>query len=652
MYLSILKRFVKMRNIKSLILNLILSSVAWHESGDLRQRRWSLSLSLCLCLSLPLILSSCSSDRADNDKPNVIIILTDDQGSVDINTYGATDLATPNLDRLASEGIRFTRFYSGSAICSPSRACILTGTSPYSAGVPGNVSSRPGNPGMPGSRITIAEILKKEGYKTAHIGKWHLGYTEETMPLAQGFDYSFGHMGGCIDNYSHFFYWNGPNRHDLWENGKETFREGEFFPALMYEKAEEFITDNKNQPFFLYYAINIPHYPLQPTEKWREHYKDLEMPRRDYAAFLSTADEYIGKLTKLLDNLGIRNNTLIIFLSDHGHSYETRTFGGGGSAGPFRGGKTSLFEGGIRVPAIISWPGKIPEGKVRNQSCHSIDLLPTIASFCNINDIPENIEGKDISDLVVNNKDIEKRTLYWKLGSQWAVMKNEWKLIGLPVDPSGKIPLDKINDRMFLSNLQTDSTESKNLLLKYPDKVKEMTDEYLKWNHASKDDIPVNIELDNKAHGARISLQKDPSFKYYDGGASGLLDNIAGSRSFNDGCWLGFEYDDLDAEIDLGKTRIINSVEIRFLNNPDNWIFGPAYVVINYSTDGKNFSKPVRLNGPFGHEKTINIQKAVINLEKNVRYLRIFAANIKKNPAWHKEPGGKAWLFCDEIIVN
>ena len=598
-----------------------------------------------LSLSLSLILSSCSSGRSDIREPNVIIILTDDQGSVDVNAYGATDLTTPCMDRLAAEGVRFTRFYSGSAVCSPSRACILTGMTPHSAGVPGNVSSIPGNKGMPVTKVTIAEILKAEGYATAHIGKWHLGYSEETMPLYQGFDYSFGHMGGCIDNYSHFFYWNGPNRHDLWENGKEIFREGEFFPDLMYEKAEEFITENKNKPFFLYYAINVPHYPLQPTEQWRKHYENLEMPRRDYAAFLSNADENIGKLTMLLDDLELRDKTLIIFLSDHGHSYEARTFGGGGNAGPFRGGKTSLFEGGIRVPAIISWPGRIPVGQVRKQICHSSDLLPTIASFCGIDNIPVDVEGMDISDLITDNDTIGERTLHWKLGSQWAVMKNNWKLIGLPVDPSGKIPLDKENDRLFLANLDEDSTESKNLAGEYPKILEQMIGEFLEWDHASIDDIPVDVNLDNSATGADISLTRGPDTRYYAGGAPGLLDNIAGSRSHSDGCWLGFEADNLDAEIDLGKIRMVNSVSMRFLNNPGSWIFGPEYVEIRYSGDGKSYSEPLRLEGPFGPTKIANIQTAGVTINRETRYLKVFAANIKKTPEWHENPGGKAWLF-------
>ena len=239
-----------------------------------------LSLLFTGLIPFVLVLTSCNDKpkvTTENKKPNVIIIYTDDQGSIDVNCYGANDLHTPNMDELAKTGIRFTQFYTAASVCSPSRAALLTGKTPISAGLPGNTSSFKGHAGMPTEQVTIAEILKENGYKTGHIGKWHLGYSELTMPNAQGFDYSFGHMGGCIDNYSHFFYWNGPNRHDLWENGIETWLNGEYFQDIMAQKVNEFLVDNKTESFFLYYALNLPHYPLQGTDKWREYYKDLEI---------------------------------------------------------------------------------------------------------------------------------------------------------------------------------------------------------------------------------------------------------------------------------------------------------------------------------------------------------------------------------------
>ncbi|MDA7511308.1 sulfatase-like hydrolase/transferase, partial [Verrucomicrobia bacterium] len=293
---------------------------------------------LLLVTTFALLTAGITSAHAER-KPNVILIYTDDQGSVDLNCYGAKDLHTPHIDGLARRGVRFTQFYAAAPVCSPSRAAVLTGRFPQRARVPGNVGSEKGRSGMPTDQFTMAEMMKEAGYKTAHIGKWHLGYTPDTMPNGQGFDQSFGHMGGCIDNWSHFFYWNGPNRHDLWRDGKEIWEDGRFFPELMIEESERFITENKNDPFYIYWAINVPHYPLQGTDKWREVYKDLPEPRKMYAAFVSTMDEMIGRLFEILDQSGLTEDTIVIFQSDHGHSTEERTFGGGGSAGPYRGAK-------------------------------------------------------------------------------------------------------------------------------------------------------------------------------------------------------------------------------------------------------------------------------------------------------------------------
>ncbi|MEE4117030.1 MAG: sulfatase-like hydrolase/transferase [Marinilabiliaceae bacterium] len=604
---------------------------------------------VCLLLALSL-LYSCKP--GSSDRPNVIIILTDDQGSVDVNVYGATDLATPNLDRLAEEGIRFSGFYVGSAICSPSRAAILTGLTPHSAGVPGNVSSIPGNAGMPSEITTLAEMLRQEGYTTGHVGKWHLGYTPETSPLAQGFDYSFGHMGGCIDNYSHFFYWNGPNRHDLWENGNELFLDGEYFPDLMAEKAENFIKKNKKKPFFLYYAINTPHYPLQPRPEWREYYGSMDMPRRDYAGFVSTADQNIGMLTALLDRLSLKNNTLLIFLSDHGHSYEERTFGGGGSAGPFRGGKTSLFEGGIRVPAIISWPDRIAGNRVNNELVHSIDIVPTVLAACSEKELPPYLEGVNILPSLSSNEKLPERTLYWKLGSQWAVRKGDWKLIGLPRDPSGTGKLDPEKDRLFLSNIAADSSEMTNLASEYPLLVDSLITEYLGWKNASADDIPeMLVEVQNNALGSEISMLTKPSPRYPGSGQGTLIDGRIGSRAHDDGFWMGWEGEDMIVLLDLKKEIRVASIVARFLNNPENWIFAPLEVSFSYSLDGKAYSRPVTLPGGNDLRKA-GIRNISVPINGDIRYLKILARSIGTNPEWHSSPGGKAWLFCDEIIIK
>tara|TARA_B100000676_G_scaffold66039_1_gene65886 strand:- start:3811 stop:5151 length:1341 start_codon:yes stop_codon:yes gene_type:complete len=418
-------------------------------------------------------------------QPNVILIYTDDQGTIDVNCFGAKDLTTPHMDGLAKRGVKFTQFYSAAPVCSPSRAAVITGRYPQRAQIPGNVSSHHGNAGMPASQITLAEVFKQAGYSTAHIGKWHLGYDNATMPNNQGFDYSFGHMGGCIDNYSHFFYWNGPNRHDLWKNGNEIWRDGDYFPQLMVDEASAFIRAQDDSPFFMYFALNIPHYPLQGTEKWRQHYKEMPAPRRMYAALISTMDEMIGKLVAEVDQLGLREDTIIVFQSDHGHSQEERTFGGGGSAGIYRGAKFSLFEGGIRVPAIISWPGQLPEGETRDQLATAIDWYPTVTKLAGIEPITHRIDGQDISKLIQSSEAPSPHNVFhWQTGrgnkAPWAVRKGDWKLQGNPRDTSNKAPLTAA-DKLFLTNLKDDPSEMTNVAKNHPELVKELLKLHQSW---------------------------------------------------------------------------------------------------------------------------------------------------------------------------
>lgn len=437
----------------------------------------------CLLASMPVLAALCFfgsvAPTGAAERPNVILIYTDDQGSVDANCYGSNDLETPNLDRLAATGVRFTQMLAPSAICSASRAGLLTGRFPARAGVPANVSSSKGNAGMPSSELTVAELLKTKGYRTGHIGKWHLGYTPETMPNGQGFDHSFGHMGGCIDNYSHFFYWAGPNRHDLWKNGKEIWRDGEYFGDLMVDELKAFIDREKASPFFIYWAINWPHYPLQGTSKWRERYQDLPHPRDKYAIFVSTMDELIGQIIDHLEAEGLREKTMIIFQSDHGHSVEERTFSGGGSAGPYRGHKGNLFEGGIRVPSIVSMPGTLPEGEVRGQMVTGCDWWPTIAEIAGVQ-IPEghHLDGASIVE-VITDKEAESPhdRFYWQLGAdpkraKWVVRDGDWKLLGNATEnvrPEGVKELAPGDRKLFLVNLAEDPGETANVAEKHPE---------------------------------------------------------------------------------------------------------------------------------------------------------------------------------------
>jgi len=436
-------------------------------------------------LSLALLaFSLCASSAAQDRPPNVLLMFSDDQGTIDVNAYGADDLHTPNLNRLGRSGVRFTQLYVGAPVCSPSRASLLTGRTPHAAGVPGNVPINA--KGMPSEQVTMAEVLADAGYQTGIVGKWHLGSVDGDGPRDQGFGHFFGHMRGCIDNYSHFFYWNGPNVHDLWENGRERYRSGEYFPDLMVSEAKDFIYENRDKPFFLYMPFNIPHYPLQVTDMWRDYYfnrieRSLPENRRHYAALVSTLDERVGQMLEFLEDADLVDNTLVVFLSDHGHSTEERAMFGGGSAGKFRGAKFSLFEGGIRVPAMMRLPGVIPAGEVRDQMVSSLDILPTIAELTGA-ELPagHEIDGKSLMPVIEDPEaPTQHETLYWQLGDQWAVRSGDWKLVVNARDTDrSRVEGD---EKTFLSNMAEDPTERDNLAADHPDVVARLTALHVQW---------------------------------------------------------------------------------------------------------------------------------------------------------------------------
>jgi arylsulfatase A len=432
---------------------------------------------ICWCLVFAFVGSA-----AEPSKPNVIVILTDDQGSVDAGCYGARDLVTPSVDSLAAHGVRFTQFYSAAPVCSPSRAGLLTGRYPWLAGMPNQATAPPSEAddqsealtgeGLPAKEVTVADMFRAAGYATAHIGKWHLGSGAGHQPLDHGFDYSFGFLGGCIDNYSHFFYWSGPGRHDLWENRRRVRLPGRYFPDLMLEKTKAFIAGHHAQPFFIYFAVNMPHYPYQGTEKWLQHYRNLPYPRNLYAAFVSTLDERIRDLMKYLEDSGLREQTIIVYQSDNGHSVEERAHFGGGSSGPYRGAKFSVFEGGIRLPAIISWPGHLPEGEVRGQIAHGCDWLPTLAELCGVSLSKSELNGRSLVPVLRSAAAPSPHEfLQWRLGDQWAVRQGPWKLLHNPNDGADAHKLAAAEKHWFLANINEDPGERTNVAAQHPEIV-------------------------------------------------------------------------------------------------------------------------------------------------------------------------------------
>lgn len=418
-----------------------------------------------------------------DERPNVILIYSDDQGYADLGIYGSADLETPHLDKLAKSGTRFTQAYVAAPVCSPSRAALLTGRYPQRAGQVGNAPMTYGaKGGLSTEQYTMAELFKDGGYKTAHIGKWHLGYAEETMPNGQGFDYSFGFMGGVIDSYSHFW----ANKHDLWENGEEIYRDGEYFPDLMVEHTAKFLDEPRDQPFFMYWAINIPHYPYQGENHWLEHYKNkgVPSPRDKYAAFISSMDDRVGELIQQLEDRGLMENTIIVFQADHGFSREEIALGGGGSAGIYRGSKFSLFEGGIRVPTFITWQDHIPANNVEDSFVTNIDWFPTLAEMCDIKLPNRKIDGKSMASILRGKSDKGTHsTFFWQsLGTeenpQWAVRDGDWKLLHHPYEAERE---ELSEDGYFLINLKDDPSETTNLADRHPNIVKRLFTKYSRW---------------------------------------------------------------------------------------------------------------------------------------------------------------------------
>lgn len=406
---------------------------------------------------------TCGAIAAAAEKPNVVIFFTDDQGTLDANCYGSSDLFTPSIDQLAATGVRFTQAYAH-AVCCPARALLMTGRHPQRSGI---VNWTQGSPkqkigtNLPRAEITLAEMLRGAGYSTALFGKWHLGAREGHGPLDQGFDTFFGHLGGFIDNYRHFFL-HGRGFHDLYDQREEVFRGGEYFPDMTTERAVRYIREHRAQPFFMYVAFNIPHYPEQADKQFDERYRDLPMPRRSYAKMISTVDDRIGRIMTALEDAGVRDDTIVVFMSDNGHSAEDKApinidnhasgfpkghyysaNGGGGNTGKWIGHKGQFLEGGIRVPAIISYPAKLPRGQVRDQAIIAADWFPTVLDLCDVALPKTTLDGRNLLPVIESAAaPSPHQVLHWGWVNSWAVRRGPWKLIGSKDKPQRLLSLD------------------------------------------------------------------------------------------------------------------------------------------------------------------------------------------------------------------
>jgi len=433
-----------------------------------------------------------SSLQNSGSKPNIIFVLADDMGYGDLGCYGQKQIKTPNLDNMASHGMRFTNCYAGDTVCAPSRNTLMTGEHTGHCFIRGNKEYYPfGEIPLPEGTMTVPMILKKAGYHTALIGKWGLGTPDKSSPRQMGFDYFYGYLGQRqAHNYYPEFLWKNeelvplknvvPNMNPSGSGyAKERIQ---YSPNLINEEVIKYIKENKNNPFFLYYALTLPHANDEaPKDMGMEvpdygiyKKKNWPVPEKGYAQMVTMIDKYMGEINKTLKESDIYNNTIVIFSSDNGPQEE----GGNNpyyfdSNGPFRGIKRDLYEGGIREPFIVQWPEKIKKGSVSDHICAFWDFMPTACDIAGIR-TPRNIDGISFLPTLLGDENHQKQHeyLYWefspnhnesKAEGKQAVRMGKWKAIRFISD-----------GHVELYNLYTDIGEKNNIASQHPSVVKKL----------------------------------------------------------------------------------------------------------------------------------------------------------------------------------
>lgn len=423
----------------------------------------------------PLLLSSeFKPEKVQNKKPNILIIVADDLGYHDLGSFGSKDMQTPNIDALANGGIRFVNFYANSSVCSPTRASLLTGKYPEMVGVPGVIrTNRRNSWGYLSQEVTLLpEILKKENYHTAIVGKWHLGLEPENHPNKRGFDFFHGFLGDMMDDYNthlrHNLNYMRLNEQEVDPKGHAT----DIFTnwAVDYVRSRS----NKANPFFLYLAYTAPHDPIQPLTEWVKKVQarepNISEARARLVALIEQMDAGVGKVIQALKTSGEYENTIIVFTSDNGGRVDL-----GANNGNTRSGKGSMYEGGIKVPACIFWPGKINGGITHDQVLVTMDIFPSVLDAAGVKYNKDLIDGISFYPLVQNKMDtFPERTIFFcrrEGGMEYggkpidAVRKGDWKLLqNYPFAPRE------------LYNLKADPLEQLNLISSNKEKYKELNE--------------------------------------------------------------------------------------------------------------------------------------------------------------------------------
>ena len=410
------------------------------------------------------------------ERPNIVIIVGDDMGYADVGFHGGQQITTPHLDALAAAGVRCTNGYVSGPYCSPTRAGLLTGRYQTRFGHEFNPSGSPDR-GLPLSETTLADRLQAAGYKTGLVGKWHLGGSAEMHPNSRGFDEFFGFIAGA-----HTYL---PGQGAPIYRDREEVQETEYLTDALGREAVAFIDRHQDEPFFLYLAFNAVHTPMEAQEERLAKFADIADPkRRKYAAMMAAMDDAIGKVLAKLDADGLSDNTLVFFISDNGGPTMATTATNGSINAPLRGSKRTTLEGGVRVPFLVKWPGKLPAGKVYEQPVIQLDATRTALEAAGIDAAKDNkLEGVDLLPYLsgtVNGPPHE--ALFWRFGPQMAVRKGDWKLVKYdPVVDGGK----KGATDARLYNLADDIGEKNNVIAEEPEKAQELQAAWDEWNKSN-----------------------------------------------------------------------------------------------------------------------------------------------------------------------
>jgi arylsulfatase A-like enzyme len=428
-----------------------------------------LTLAAVLFAALPL--------AAADSKPNVLLIVADDLGYADLGFHGCKDIPTPHIDRLASEGVRCTNGYVTGPYCSPTRAGLLTGRYQTRFGHEFNPGGGGGggNQGLPLTETTLADRLRSAGYATGMVGKWHLGGAERFNPVKRGFDDFFGFLGGAHS------YFPAMDRAAPILRGTSPVEEKEYLTDAFAREAVAFIERNKSRPFFLYLTFNAVHTPMHATEARLGKFASIaEGQRRTYAAMTSAMDDAVGAVLAKLRDANLEQNTLVVFISDNGGPTMRGTTVNGSSNAPLRGSKRTTLEGGIRVPFLARWPGRLPAGKTYDAPVIQLDIFPTVLAAAGVESRPEwKLDGVDLLPHFSGEKPgAPHEALYWRFGAQMAIRRGDWKLVRYDQNAEGMQGTSPAR----LYNLAADIGESADLATEHPDKVKSLQADWDAWN--------------------------------------------------------------------------------------------------------------------------------------------------------------------------